>query len=214
MIGLEAVVIGDRSARLVTLDGPSGVGKTTLTQALAAALQQQGYQTLTTTTPSAHAIGQLARHSTHELRGHALRCLVAPDRYQHDQVVVQPALQAGTTVICDRYMPSALALDQLDDVPPEYVRAVYAALPAPHTAVVLVGEPAICAARATARGTYSRFHSADISRHHRERVLFEQAVQLLAGWCYPVVCVDIGRDSPQAIAQRLATIVSTREENP
>lgn len=204
----------DQSARLVTLDGPSGVGKTTLTQTLAATLQQQGHQTLTTATPSAHAIGQLARHSTHELHGHALSCLVAADRYQHDQVVVQPALQAGTTVICDRYMPSALALDQLDDVPPEYVRAIYAALPAPHTAIVLVGEPAICAARATTRGIYSRFHSANIRRHHRERALFVQAVQLLASWCYPVVCVDIGRDSPAVIAQRLATIVRTREETP
>lgn len=205
---------GDRSAHLVTIDGPSGVGKTTLTHALAAVLQQQGRGTLTTTTPSTHAIGQLARHSTRELRGHALSCLVAADRYQHDQAVVQPALDAGTTVICDRYMPSALVLDQLDDVPPDYVRAVYAALPEPHTAVVLVGKPAVCAARAAARGVaYSRFHSADIRRHQRERALFEQAIQLLTDWCYPVVRVDIGSDSPPVIAQRLATIVRNREEN-
>lgn len=204
---------GDRSAYLVTLDGPSGVGKTTLTHALATALQRQGHRTLTTTTPSSSAIGQLARHSTHELRGHALSCLVAADRYQHDQTVVQPALRAGTTVICDRYMPSALVLDQLDDVSPKYVRAVYAALPTPHAAVVLVGEPAVCAARAATRGAaYSRFHSADIRRHERERTLFEQAVQTLAGWRYPVVRVDIGSDSPQVIAQRLATIVLDREE--
>jgi dTMP kinase len=205
-------VTDDRSAHLVTLDGPSGVGKTTLTHALAAVLQQQGHRTLPTTTPSTNAIGQLAR--TRELRGHALSCLVAADRYQHDHAVVQPALHAGTTVICDRYMPSALVFDQLDDVPPEYVRAVYAALPTPHTALVLVGEPAVCAARAAARGAaYSRFHSADIRRHQRERTLFEQAIQILIGWCYPVVRVDIGSDSPQVIAQRLATIVRTREEN-
>lgn len=198
----------ERQARFITLDGPSAVGKTTVSQYLAKVLRERGHDPLTTATPSMSEIGRLARGGTHRIAGHTLSCLVAADRYQHHCTVVAPALADERTVICDRYVPSALVLDRVDGVSHSFVAALYGALPPPDLAFVLVGDPAVCAARAAARGAqYSRFHSCDVGQHERERHLFETAVTELHEWGYPVRRLEIGERNPLSVARMLADIV-------
>ncbi|MDQ3153509.1 MAG: dTMP kinase, partial [Actinomycetota bacterium] len=121
----------------VTVDGPSGVGKTTVSRLMGLRLRAQGLRVLVTTTPSGSTLGNLARGQTYELRGMALSCLVAADRYHHDRQVVRPALADGTIVVCDRYVPSSLVLDVLDGVEPAVIQILYSDITVPDLAIVL-----------------------------------------------------------------------------
>lgn len=51
---------------LVTLDGPSGVGKTTVSALVRDRLDVAGVPVVLTTTPSSSSLGELARYGTHE----------------------------------------------------------------------------------------------------------------------------------------------------
>lgn len=67
----------------VSVDGPSGVGKTTTAGALAHLLRDDGPQVHLTCEPSEGPIGKLARSLTETVHGTALACLYAADRYSH-----------------------------------------------------------------------------------------------------------------------------------
>jgi Thymidylate kinase len=99
---------------LAVIDGPAGAGKTTGTALVAAALATDGHSVRATRQPSDALLGKLARSSTQELQGLPLTFLMAADRYHHDEHVISPALAASRVVVCDRYVPTALVLDQLD----------------------------------------------------------------------------------------------------
>lgn len=79
---------------LVTLDGPSGVGKTTVSGLVRDRLAVAGVAVVLTSTPSSSLLGELARRCTHQFFGAALTCLVAADRYHQ-------VADALTSVILD-----------------------------------------------------------------------------------------------------------------
>jgi dTMP kinase len=105
----------------VAIDGPSGIGKTTLTGLLADQLTTYGCSVMATKEPTATPLGSLARFGTDDYHGLTLACLVAADRYQHLEHEIRPALQAGRIVLCDRYLASSLVLQRMDGVSPEFV---------------------------------------------------------------------------------------------
>jgi dTMP kinase len=83
----------------VSVDGPSGVGKSTTVQALARLLAEEDRIVHITCEPSAGPIGELARELTETVYGTALACLYAADRYYHLDTEVLPHLDAGEVVI-------------------------------------------------------------------------------------------------------------------
>ncbi len=105
----------------ISVDGPSGVGKTTTVRALAELLRDEGRVVHVTAEPSEGPIGRLARELTETMHGITLACLYAADRYHHLTSEVLPHVSAGEVVITDRYIPSALVMQQLDGVDPDYL---------------------------------------------------------------------------------------------
>jgi len=97
--------------RLITLEGPDGVGKTTIAVRLADHLRAKGRRVLLTSEPTQSPIGTLIRAALagdEQIRP-ALAHLFAADRALHLSTEIQPALNAGMDVICDRYILSSLA---------------------------------------------------------------------------------------------------------
>lgn len=194
---------------LATIDGPAGVGKTTVAALAGALLTEHGVPAVVTRQPSDSVMGKLARASTHDLRGLPLSFLMAADRYHQDHVIV-PALQAGQVVVCDRYVTTALVLDQLDGADPEFIWSIYRYLRWPDLAVILTGDPALCRARAADRGLYSRFHEGGAGAGESEAALYARSASLLASYGYPVEILAIGDRTAQQVGDAVLGLIQDR----
>lgn len=97
----------------ITIEGADGVGKGTQVARVAEALRAQGREVLTTREPGGTEIGKQLReivlHHRGEIAPRAEALLFAADRAQHIATLVEPALEAGTTVVQDRYLDSSVA---------------------------------------------------------------------------------------------------------
>jgi dTMP kinase len=98
----------------VCFEGGDGTGKSTQARALAAALTERGYRTLSTFEPGDTAVGKEMRRivldpATGELSHRTEVLLYAADKAEHVDTVVMPALERGEVVITDRYVDSTLA---------------------------------------------------------------------------------------------------------
>jgi dTMP kinase len=192
---------------LAVIDGPTGVGKTTVAGLTVARLSGQGCPAVLTGQPSDSPMGRLARTSTYDLRGLPLSLLMAADRYHHEEHVITPALEAGRTVICDRYVTTAMVLDQLDGADSEFIWDIYRYLRWPDLSVILTGDPAVCRARAAARGLYSRFHEGGAAAGEAEAALYTRCADLLAGYGYPISVLAIGGHTAAEVADRVAGLI-------
>lgn len=98
----------------VTFEGIEGSGKSTALRLLAAHLQQRGHDPVLTREPGGSALGRSLRPILLDTRTRGLSSraeihLFLADRAQHVAEVIRPALEAGQTVLCDRFSDSTLA---------------------------------------------------------------------------------------------------------
>ncbi len=103
-----------KSNLFITFEGPEGAGKTTIIQMIAERLAEKNIDVLATREPGGIEIAEKIRtiilnpaHTAMDERTEAL--LYAAARSQHYFEKVQPALDAGQLVICDRFIDSTLA---------------------------------------------------------------------------------------------------------
>lgn len=100
--------------KFVVLDGPDGCGKTTQLDRLAEALTAAGGDVVRTRDPGGTEIGDRIRHILldYDLSRMDVRCetlLFMASRAQLVGEVIGPALTAGRTVVCDRFISSTCA---------------------------------------------------------------------------------------------------------
>jgi dTMP kinase len=98
----------------VTFEGPEGSGKTTQMHSLAAYLQEQGYDVVTTREPGSTPIGERVRSilldpAHTEMLPSTEFLLFSAARAQHVGQVIRPHLARGKIVFSDRYADSSLA---------------------------------------------------------------------------------------------------------
>ncbi|MFF7183151.1 dTMP kinase [Streptomyces sp. NPDC008121] len=196
------------TGRLITLDGPGGIGKSTTHAALAAALQAAGHTVYAATQPSANIFGQTVRALGGEgsMRGRALALAVSADRHYQLDTEIRPALAAGHTVVLDRYLPSTLVLQRADCVEIDWILTLNEGIDVPDLAVILTSDPETIHSRLEGRGTRHRFErSPDDTR--RELRFYIEAVPVLERLGFPVLTVDVGTLTPAGVADRILTHV-------
>jgi dTMP kinase len=191
---------------LITIDGPGGVGKSTVAHLVAKALDDQAILVHSTVEPTRTPLGEHIRASTEIYRGMALACLVAGDRHHHLATEILPALRAGKVVVCDRYLPSSLVLQRLDGLSPESIWQLNAGAYVPDVVVLLDAEHPVIANRLRARGAHSRFERQPGSSRAESDLYHQVAAQLRsAGW--PVMTLDCTIQRPETIAMTIVTSV-------
>jgi dTMP kinase len=97
-----------------SFEGPEGAGKTTMIAKLETFLREKGFDVLSTREPGgvriAEAIRSIILNPDHtEMDGRTEALLYAAARRQHLLQKIIPAVEAGTIVLCDRFVDSSLA---------------------------------------------------------------------------------------------------------
>lgn len=101
------------SGHFITFEGVDGCGKTTQRELTAAWLREQGEMVVETFEPGDSALGaeirRLLLDGEHIPVPEAELMLFLADRAQHVHELIQPALERGALVLCDRYTDSTRA---------------------------------------------------------------------------------------------------------
>ncbi len=103
-----------KSGKFITVEGIEGVGKSTNVDFLAQAIEKRGHKVLATREPGGTPIAErirelLVEHGDEPMPDIAELLLMFASRALHVRNVSQPALAAGTWVICDRFTDASRA---------------------------------------------------------------------------------------------------------
>jgi dTMP kinase len=98
----------------IVFEGPDGSGKSVQARTLAQRLRERGLPVTLSREPGGTELGEQVRHIVNDpgptLRGPKADVLLySAARAQHVDEVIRPALEAGHTVVCDRYATSTMA---------------------------------------------------------------------------------------------------------
>ncbi len=99
--------------KFITLEGPEGAGKSTQARLLSKYLKEKGYPSVWTREPGGVSIAEQLRelllNPDSKIFSRAELLIYAAGRAQHTEELINPALQAGKYVICERYIHASLA---------------------------------------------------------------------------------------------------------
>ena len=118
--------MNDKVARgkLIVFEGTDGTGKSTQLKLLANHLETQGYPVIVTREPTNGSYGQQIRNLYNNrqqyTREEELELFLA-DRKEHVQELIEPCLQQGKIILCDRYYFSTAAYQGALGLDPEAI---------------------------------------------------------------------------------------------
>jgi len=212
-----------RRGRFITLEGLDGTGKSTQMRRLAAVLRAAGHKVVETREPGGTAMGERIRKvlldsGTAGLSPLAEMALMFASRAQHVAEVIEPALAAGSIVLCDRFTDSTEAYQgsgrKLGSEPVRELHRVLCGNLQPDLTLLLDSNPAASLGRArrrNRRATKSATRTHDENRFEQETRAFFARVHegyLTIAKREPgrVVMVD-ARGAPGQTHQRIVEVV-------
>ncbi|MBF0200296.1 MAG: dTMP kinase [Desulfamplus sp.] len=169
----------------ITLEGIEGSGKTTQMPIIVQFLKSKGHEVVMTREPGATEIGQKIRSILLDPENSTISplcelLLYAADRAQHLDHIVLPSLEAGKTVLCDRFADATTVYQgAARGIDPLLIKDIHAVVPGnlkPHLTFLFDLDPKTGLARtfdALAHGERghkeSRFERESLDFHHRVR---------------------------------------------
>jgi len=205
----------------ITLEGIEGSGKTTQIGRLVAFLEDRGIECVTTRQPGGTRIGENIRSILLDPANSALApmtelLLYMADRSQHIDELIRPCLQAGKTVICDRYYDATMVYQGFArglDI--ELIRQLHQILfddLKPDVTLLLDLAPQVGLARAWRQlnngqrsGLESRFEAETVAFHEKVRAGYLELARLEPG---RFRIVDAGQSQDQ-VFNAISTVVSS-----
>ena len=166
----------------ITFEGGEGAGKSTQIRLLAEKLRHDGLQIVLTREPGGSTGAEATRHvllsgAAEQFGPEMEAILFAAARNDHVEQVIRPAVQAGSIVLCDRFMDSSRVYQgvtgQLNANFMKNLERVAIGGMVPDITIVLDIDPAIGLKRAASRGVAAdRYEKEDISLHQSRRDAF------------------------------------------
>jgi dTMP kinase len=174
-----------RRGKFITFEGLDGTGKSTQMRKLAAALRAAGQKVVETREPGGTATGEKIRRllldsGTTDLSPLAEMALMFASRAQHIAEVIQPALEHGHIVLCDRFTDSTEAYQGSGrKLGSEVVLKLHHLLCGdlqPDLTILLDSDPAMSVGRARRRNASHAKQRSDkaAGKHHADENRFEQ----------------------------------------
>lgn len=175
----------------VAFEGPEGAGKSTQLRRLAKLLKARGLEPLITKEPGGTPVGEHVRRVVlleRDLDINALAelLLYSASRAQLVADVLEPALTAGRTVLCDRYTGASVAYQGYGrGLPLAFVKNLNAEVTGgltPDLTLLFDLEPEVGLARVAGRGEKDRLEGADLAFHQRVRAGFLAQAEGDSSW--------------------------------
>jgi dTMP kinase len=174
-----------RRGKFITFEGLDGTGKSTQMRKLAEALRAAGHKVVETREPGGTATGEKIRRvlldsATEGLSPLAEMALMFASRAQHIAEVIQPALDHGQIVLCDRFTDSTEAYQgsgrKLGSEAVLELHRVLCGDLQPDLTILLDSDPAMSVGRARRRNRQSADKSGQIkcASKHADENRFEQ----------------------------------------
>jgi dTMP kinase len=173
-----------RRGKFITFEGLDGTGKSTQMRKLAASLRAAGHKVVETREPGGTVTGEKIRRvlldsATESLSPLAEMALMFASRAQHIAEVIQPALEHGQIVLCDRFTDSTEAYQgggrKLGSEAVLKLQRVLCGDLQPDLTILLDSDPAMSVGRARRRNRRAS-HGAgqNAGKHHADENRFEQ----------------------------------------
>ena len=140
----------------ITIEGPNGVGKTTFIKKIAECLEKM-YSVVITREPTDTEFGIYVRNNEGKLKGNAYAYLIAADRCNHLESIIEPALNENKVVICDRYIESSLVLQAFDGVKLEDIWRLNSKFRVPDISIILIAKEETLSKRLSEREKLTDF---------------------------------------------------------
>jgi dTMP kinase len=169
--------------RFLTFEGIDGAGKSTQLAAVAARLRERGVEHVLTREPGGTPVGEALRELVlrEPMAARTETLLMFAARAEHIERVIEPSLQAGRWVLCDRFTDATYAYQSGGRRLPE---ADVAALEQwvhprlqPDLSLLFDVVPAVAAARLAAARAADRFESEQVEFFERVRAVYLQRAQ-------------------------------------
>lgn len=190
------------SGMFIAIEGPNGVGKTTIATLLTTRLRERcDVSVHLTTEPSNTPLGRLLRSSEAVLTGRALALAIAADRYAHLDTEVVPLLDDGHHVISDRYVQSSLVLQRVDGLSVGEIWRYNAYVLPPTVTFYLQDEPEVIRERLATRAELSRLELT--GSPGRELILYDEAMEFLRRHDWEQIAVDCRGKTPEQVVARI-----------
>jgi dTMP kinase len=201
--------------RFITFEGGEGAGKSTQIRKLAERLNAARLKTTVTREPGGSPGAEIMRHLVLSGMGKLLgpdaeTLLFAAARDDHVRTVIQPALNQGTWVLCDRFFDSTRAYQgSLGQVPAGVLNAMQRVTIGdlkPDLTIILDVPVEVGLKRAAARrgdGTPDRFEGENLQFHEKLREAYHRIAAEDPQRC---VLIDANAD-PDTVAARVWTAV-------
>jgi dTMP kinase len=140
------------TGRLIVFEGTDGTGKSTQIKLLADELSRRGHRVVATREPTQGPYGQQIRKLYLDrgscTREEELELFIA-DRRMHVEELLQPSLQSGRIVLCDRYFLSTAAYQGANGMDVESILARHSFAPKPDLAILFEAPVALGIERIT-----------------------------------------------------------------
>lgn len=206
----------------ITFEGGEGAGKSTQLHRLASTLRGEGLDVVTTREPGGTATAERIRHLlldrdglTFDVVTEAL--LFAAARHDHVTGLIEPALQSGKMVLCDRFLDSTLVYQGLAGRAPlavlEQLIAIAVGPTRPDLTLILdlppeQGLARVGARQASAAQARDHFEQRALTFHRAVRDGFRFLAEREPGRCR---LVDAARPADLVAADILSAVRSLRQ---
>lgn len=130
--------------KFIVIEGIDNAGKGTQSVLLAEHLRSKGYKVLLTKEPTNGILGGISKAALNKelsISNKALQLLFCADRAHHLETEIEPAMQNGFVVICDRYFFSTLAYGFASNINYKWLRSVNISFRKPDLGIYLDLDP-------------------------------------------------------------------------
>lgn len=132
------------SGRLLVVEGPDFVGRSTHIRLLKERLEAHGVAVMTLGLARSKLLGSLIKREEGGVwgfGGHTRALLYATDLLDQIEHSVRPALTAGYVVVADRYIYTPIIRETVRGVDGKWLRDLYAGVPEPTSIILLDAKP-------------------------------------------------------------------------